>query len=226
MLNSVTHNILLCFNNKDVWKLADLCRHIEYNPDHATYYIKLLMKDGYLEQIARGQYRITLKGSVQLNKTKVTKLHVWRPRPVVIIVAKKGDDYILLRRKIQPFINRVEWPAGAIELGEPMTVAAERMTTRHLGRKYKTTFVGFFRQIETSNSEIVDDKLLAIHAAQIPKNDLLKTESDTGFIELHNIKNIPLIQGASSSLVDIYQAAISQSLYEEHIYSIAPGVHN
>lgn len=204
MLTGVTHKLLLSFNTSDTWSLAELCRQTGYTPDLGTYYVKQLVKEGYLERVSRGIYKITLKGAISLNRTKVNQLHVLRPRIISVLVAQQDERYIIVRRKIQPFIGKAEWPAGAYELGESREVAARRMCERHTGYSGNPQFSGFFRQIETLNDEIIDDKILVIHTIQIPASHKLKTESDTGTIELYSKDELQRVVRSSQSLLDVY----------------------
>lgn len=224
MLTGVTHKLLLSFNTSDTWSLAELCRQTGYTPDLGTYYVKQLVKDGYLERISRGVYKITLKGAITLNRTKVDQLYVLRPRIVSVLVASQGDKYVVVRRKIQPYIGKAEWPAGAYELGESRPDAARRMCIRHTGYAGVPEYVGSFRQVETYNGEVVDDKILIVHTVQVPVSHILKTVSDTGTIELYTKEAMASIPHASQSLMDVFEFAMSKqpvALCTEKRYDVA-----
>ena len=99
---------------------------------------------------------------------------------MVLFVPRVGDAYIALKRKVQPFMNTHEWPAGAVSMGEPLEEALVRLETKRLGQSGQHTFHGFFRRTDFYEDTVFDDKLFAVYTCSFPDGTVLAPSSDIG----------------------------------------------
>ena len=217
-LSGITHKILMLYNTHDTLALSSICRQTGYTPDLASYYMRQLLKCGYVIRGSRGKYTITPEGALQLNRTRADQIEVVRPRVIAVIVATYKSSHVVLRRKIQPYIGMTEWPAGAIELGETMDEVVRRLCERHFGWSGEAQLCGFLRQIERHEGHMLDDKLLAVHTVAIPDTATLNHSSDTGEIEVCD--DIAKRVDGTPSLIDVYRFATQGTglSYKENTY--------
>ena len=224
MLTGATYRLLVLFDDTDRWTFTNLCQAAGYPTELGAYYIRRLIKDGYLQSVARGEYAITPKGSLRITITNGTHVAVPRPRLIVVLVPERGREYVVLRRKIQPFIGKYEWPGGAIEFGESLPVAADRMVARYFDRPYTPTFVGFFRKTERYDGSVFDDKLLAVYRVQIPAAHEVQRQSHTGMLECYSKAQLRTLPQAPQNLLHLhaYATAKTPQPYAEYTYELSP----
>ena len=224
MLQGAAYRILFCFLRTDTWSFAELCKQAGYPTDLGGYYLRQLVRNGYLESAERGQYTITPKGRGQLAIGHDKQIFVTRPRFIVLIVATQAGQYAVLRRTKQPFIGVAEWPASALDLGETMPDAAARVAQERFGDVPVPVLVGLFRRTDRYGVEVFDDKLFAVHSLDIPKSVTIKRQNAMGNIELHAAEDMPHIYRPSRSLLDIYAYVddAPAAPYVEHEYALLP----
>jgi hypothetical protein len=66
MIQGAAFRVLGCFYSRDVRSFAELCQEAGYPTDLGGYYIRQLIKGGYIEKAERGQYRLLAKGKQEL----------------------------------------------------------------------------------------------------------------------------------------------------------------
>jgi len=221
MVQGASLRVLACFSDVEVLGFAELCKRAGYPTDLGGYYIRQLIAGGYMEKIDRGQYRLLPKGKQEMALNYGRHAFRQRPRLGVIIIARQGDLYIVMRRKTQPFIGIAEWPAGIAAGGEKLGSAAQRITRERLGVDVELHMVGFFRRIDTYDGMLFDDKLFAVHVCDVPADAVIQMNSNNG-------KNIPCktdqlctLKNPSQALLDIFQfTQQTTTLYEEHMYEL------
>ena len=199
-----------------------LCEQAGYPTDLGGYYIRHLVQDGYLEKMNRGQYTITPQGKRYL-ALGIGPTQRFLPRPNVMLVAKQLDTYAFLERATQPFIGRIEWPAGVIRNGENMATAAARITESRLqvtGQQSK--LLGFFRRTDMYKDNIFDDKIFAVHIMSLPADvPLAQKAGEHGKVLLATAKEMETFERASRSLLDIFRyVQAGGGLLQEHVYHL------
>src|SRR5688572_20585153 len=101
MLQSGAFRILSCFHQVDTMGFADLCKQAGYPTDLGGYYIRQLVRGGYLEKLERGQYRILAAGKHEIAVSYGKHMRARNPRVMVLIVARQENNLLVLRRKAQ-----------------------------------------------------------------------------------------------------------------------------
>ncbi len=180
MLQASSFRILNCYISGNTLGFAEICRQTGYPTDLGGYYLRRLVKDGYIEKAGRGQYTISAAGGKQQLSLRYGKAPFYlRPRMVVLLVVSKGDKYVVLRRSNQPFIGTAERPASDVKIGEPLSIASTSTLQERLGIIGEPKFQGFFRRIDTYKDMLFDDKIFAVHAYTLGEKDTINERGST-----------------------------------------------
>jgi DNA-binding PadR family transcriptional regulator len=67
MLQASSFRKLNCYISENTLGFAEICRQAGYPTDLGGYYLRRLVKDGYIEKTGRGQYTISAGGKQQLS---------------------------------------------------------------------------------------------------------------------------------------------------------------
>lgn len=223
MLQGADARILSYYRDRDVGNFTELCKHADYPTDLGAYYIARLMRAGYLHKLQRGTYEITVKGKQQvidLLTQKHTLKHN-RIRVIVLFVGTQAGKYICIRRQVQPFLGRIEWPAGEVNTGETRPDAARRLFTDRIGKEHPVRMHGFFRRMDMFKGGVFDDKLFAVHTYELPPDFILHEHSPRGELVRLTAEEIVSEENASRSLVDIFHYVQNdQHDFQEHVYEL------
>ncbi|MBW4061541.1 NUDIX domain-containing protein [Candidatus Saccharibacteria bacterium] len=117
------------------------------------YHLRSLMKAGWVTKRADGRYELTPEGLRYADSLSLkTFTPRAQPRMVTLLVCRNATgQYLLLKRKRQPMIGKINFPYGKIHLGESIGQAAARELKEktglsagltHRGDGYITTFIG------------------------------------------------------------------------------------
>jgi predicted transcriptional regulator len=207
MIQGAAFRVLACFYDNDKQSFTELCSRAGYPTDLGGYYIRQLLEGNFLEKVDRGQYRVLPKGKQQLAFNYGKQLFAPKPRLSIVIIATQGQSFIVLRRKVQPFIGVAEWPAGVVNVGEEVQAAAQRVLRVRLGIEVPMTLCGFFRRIDTYAETLFDDKLFAVHTCSLPEDLQPILATTLGENLLFASDDLQRIDRPSRSLLDILHYA-------------------
>lgn len=208
--------ILHAYEADNVRSFAELCRAANYPTDLGGYYLRQLVKNGYLSKAERGAYVLTPKG-----RTYVATRHAQpntAPRLHVMVLARIGQKYVVLQRVQQPFINRNEWPATIVNGGEVARSSLQRLSTERLAQPVSCEYKGTFRRIDTYNNELFDDKLFLVHEVVLynnPQHDVVN-----GINNMYSVDELYVLENRSRSLLDIFEFVQSGHTYVERSYDL------
>jgi hypothetical protein len=215
--------ILSYYRDRDVASFTELCRHADYPSDLGAYYIARLVRLGYLDRLKRGTYQVTIQGKQQVIELLASR-HLpkfSRIRVIVLLVGQQDGKYICTKRGVQPFLDRVEWPAGEVYTGETLHDALRRIFVTRIGIERPAHFQGFFRRLDMFKGDVFDDKLFAVHTYDLPSNYRLpETSPREQFLKL-TVKEMESLKYSSKSLVDIlHYIEAAQHDIQERIYEL------
>ena len=226
MIQGTTFKLLACFAEQDTHSFVDLCAQAGYRPDLGGYYLRQLVKGGFVRKMERGIYAITPKGKQQLASSYYQQLTIERPRFVVVLVARQAGAFFILRRTKQPFIGVAEWPAVSVLRGERLAAAAQRAATDRLRVTQPPKLCGYFRRIDMYEDTVFDDKLFAVHTLELPTGAMAAAQAETGQIEPCPQAEMQTLPRPAKSLLDILQFAQNSETggpaYAEHVYHLNP----
>lgn len=222
MLQSAAFRILACFYDNDTYTFVELCKRSKYPNDLGGYYIRQLLSGGYLERADRGVYRILPEGKRQLAFHYGKHMLAPRPRLNVVVIAQKGESFVIMRRRVQPFIGFAEWPAGMVHMGETLAAAAKRITHERLGLEVSPDLVGMFRRIDMYQESTFDDKVFAVHTCTLDADCVLSEGSVTGDNLLCSSEELGGLKHASQALMDMFEyVRAGRGQYEERMYQLS-----
>lgn len=213
--------VLQCYHGHDVIGFVDLARKLGFGTDLTGYYLRRLERKGLVEKIERGSYRITGFGkSVLAHNAQLNDIS--RPRVSVLLIAKLGENAIIRKRKIQPFIGQHEWPTRHLPSDESIQEAAATLASRIIEQPVVPVFRGFFRQTDLlSNGALFDDKLFAVHVVNLPPDVSIIEKAKAGSNIAVPIAEIHTISNKSSSLMGIWDFAQGRDVYVEKSYCLS-----
>ncbi|HET8670993.1 MAG TPA: hypothetical protein VFM05_10310 [Candidatus Saccharimonadales bacterium] len=222
MIQGAAFRVLAGFHGQDVRNFVELCEQAGYPTDLGGYYIRQLTKSGFIEKEERGQYHLLPKGKQQLALYYGKQLSALRPRLAVLLIARYGDRFVVLRRKVQPFVGAAEWPAVTVEQGEVVGVAATRALKSRLSEEGEATLVGFFRRIDLYGDTLFDDKIFAVHTLVIPAGSELVEDSLTGKNLLCTEQELYKLEKPGKALIDIFEyAKAGKAQFREQTYRLS-----
>lgn len=227
MIQAGAFRILRCYADTDTFSFANLCSQAGYATDLGGYYIRQLVREGLLEKTSRGQYKVTPAGKGYLAVNLEYAHLIARPRLLVLLVASQGQMYLTLRRTRQPYIGRLEWVAGAVDIDEQLDAAAQRLLQDRFGSTTHAELVGFYRRIDRYDGKSFDDKLFAVHTVDFPESAKLLHENAQGHLMHYTSEELARAENPSQSLRDIlmWLEGIDQGgsnpRYAEHVYDLA-----
>jgi 8-oxo-dGTP pyrophosphatase MutT (NUDIX family) len=222
-LQGAAFRVLACFYEADMRSFSELCQMAGYPTDLGGYYIRQLISAGHIQKEERGQYRILPKGKRELAVHYGKNLHASWPRVVALLVVQVGEQYAVLRRRVQPFPGAAEWPASAVEHGETAPEAAARVAKKRLATDVVPLPAGFFRRIDKYGDTIFDDKLFLVHTLLLPSGTPLPEKTELGEYELYSRDELSHVEHASRALLDIAAYVESGTLtLQEKVYPLTP----
>lgn len=223
MVPYASYRLLGCFLGQDQRHFAELCKQAGYPTDLGGYYLRQLVQGGYLTKGRRGEYSVTAKGKQELALAYGARMRTRWPRPNILLVTEQAGRFVVLHRTVQPYIGRAEWPAGAVQMGEPLAVAARRLLQERLGVAGEPRLKGFFRRIDLYEQTVFDDKLFAVHTIAMPTSTPIAVSAGTGSTALYTPQELRQLPGQSRSLLDIFAFVRAPGTqYEEHQYELGP----
>jgi predicted transcriptional regulator len=214
--------VLKIFTEKNDIGFTDIAHTLGFGTDLTGYYLRKLQNKDLIEKRERGVYRITPLGksvvahSAQLSASKTI------PRISIMIIARFGDEFVIVRRDKQPFIGTHEWPTFALETGVDMARSASNALFSRLGIEGTPKLQGFFRRIDTHKDIIFDDKVFAVHSIDLSvdlKSDVV-IDSPLGALSFVTALSLKTMTHASRSLIDILEFHLTNKTYAEATYEL------
>ncbi len=122
------------------------------------YHLKQLIKLGYVAKDS-GTYRLAPAGLHYVDGLSNTNLRPRHQPKVIVILAIKNskNEWLLAKRKVQPYIEQLMFPSGKQHVGETIAEHARREAKEKLGVDLITQYRG------TAEILIYSDDLLLTH---------------------------------------------------------------
>ena len=151
-MHQLQQHILSILIRHDARRYADLKPH-EVEGNLFMYHLRAVIKAGWVAKRDDGQYELTPEGLRYADSLSLkTFTPRAQPRMVTLLVCRNAQgQYLLLKRKRQPMLGKVNFPYGKIHLGESIGEAANRELNEktglsaglsHRGDGYITTYIG------------------------------------------------------------------------------------
>ena len=216
MVQKAGLRILNSFNNENSRNFVELCKEAGYPTDLGGYYLRQLVKSGYLDKGERGEYILSPKGRQYLASNHQAS---FTPRLHIMTVAAYKNDLVVLKRNQQPFLDVHEWPASAVSAAEIKAAALQRLLSERLSSAKSTDYVGVFRRIDMYDGELFDDKFFLVHKVELDQAPI--EEVINGINTRIEESRLESLKNKSRSLIDIYEFSKNQHQYQEKTYELA-----
>ena len=119
-------------NILDQLRVADSMRYAKLNTtevesSHFRYHLTQLIQDGYVQQLERGLYGLTLKGQSYLDKlSEHSVMLTSMPKVITYTLLRDGDTVLLQEKSKQPYAHLLNMIGGKLHEGEVAQQAAVR----------------------------------------------------------------------------------------------------
>lgn len=182
----------------DKLRKDDTLRYTMLNPGeiesgHFRYHLTQVIKDGYVEAIERGVYKLTTKGQHAVDRLSESSVNA-KPMPKVITytLLQSGDQIVLQQKQKQPYINLLNFIGGKVHESETTQEASVREVKEKTGIDISNpSLIGIFEILIHNNSTLLTHSVAFVYNADIKEIDqnnhsLQKIQVS----ELYNIANL------------------------------------
>lgn len=214
--------ILTSFSEQNTYGFTELAQRLHYDTDLTGYYLRKLERKGLVVKVDRGVYRITPFGKSVLAQAHQFSDISERPRVTALLVAQYKDQYLMVKRTKQPFMNVIEFPVLPIGRGEQLVNGISRALKDRLGIVLSANPKGFFRRIDIYDETVFDDKFFAVFTAELTVNHVPKlfNKNDQGEISLKS-KDTLTQEKISKGLLDLIEFTQSTNNFVEKTYNLS-----
>lgn len=150
-------------------RFTDLMRPTGLTSDSFKFYVRSLMKAGWIVKTADGHYVLTPTGKELANNLDETRQTVQKqPKVSVLIVASRSSDggeteYLLQQRLRHPYYGFWGFLSGPVRWGEGLEQTAEAELHKQTGLTANCEVVAFYRSADrTMEGKFLEDKLFAV----------------------------------------------------------------
>lgn len=144
--------------------------------DHFNFHIKRLIELSLIEKIDKNNYSLTIEGKEFANRFDTENIVIERQAKIgVLIVAVKGEKYLVQQRLKQPYYGFYGFITGKVRWGETLVETASRELQEESGLKGKLTLVGVKHKMDYSEeSKLLEDKFFFVFRVDNFKGNLLE----------------------------------------------------
>ncbi len=143
-----------------------------------VYHLNEVRKFGYIQKTKNG-YRLTAAGKRYADRVSLEKFEERvQPKIVTLIACKnKQGQFLLYRRKRQPFSGKIGFPYGKIHLGEKIADAVARELHEKAGLRAQLVHRGDVYITVYDNAEVVTHMLCHVFFGDRPEGTLTPQSS-------------------------------------------------
>jgi len=137
--------------------------------DHFNFHIAKLVELGLVEKIARGQYRLTVKGKEYANRLDTDRSTIERqPKTAVILAVERYTngkrEFLFQERLKNPYYGFWGLPTGKVSWGEKVAAVAARELMEETGLQAEWRVAGVYHEhvMHADTKEKVEDKIFFV----------------------------------------------------------------
>ena len=164
--------------------LNEQARYSQLKPDGVEsnlfiYHLKRTIADKLVVKNDDGTYSLSQKGVAYSDKVSLSSFKLRSQPKIVNLLActNWSGQWLLYKRKHQPFIGRVGFPYGKIHLGETIKQSSERELQEKTDLKTSLVHRGDVYVTVYEGDEIITHTLFHVHQGQNPTGVLKKATS-------------------------------------------------
>lgn len=176
-MHEIQRHILKVLTFKNPARFADL-KPPRVESNRFMYHLRELLEREFIVK-KESRYRLTPSGKRFIDRVSLENLEVRiQPKIVTLLaITNKKGEYLLYRRKRQPFFNYVGFPYGKIHLGERIAEAAKRELTEKTGLNVSLTHRGDVYITVHDEENLITQMLCHIFSGKNPTGQLLEDSS-------------------------------------------------
>lgn len=187
------------------------------------YHLKQLIQEELIQKRVDGCYEFTSDGRLFAD---TLSLKTYRPRiqpkiVTLVICQNKDGQYLLYKRKREPFINFIGFPYGKIHLGETVMEAAIRELQEKTGIAANLKHQGDVYLTVYQDKNVISHMLAHVFLGHDPKGELLE-ESEIGkcfWEKIENPKDLKYMAGFFD-VYELFKNPKTGLIFQEFVYQI------
>lgn len=175
--------------------LSDTARYSQLRPkeiesNHFIYHLKQLILEKLVVKNADGSYSLSAAGKAHVDKVSLSSFRLRNQPKIVNLIACKNrkGEWLLYKRKHQPFMGLSGFPYGKIHLGETIKASSERELREKTNLKAKLTHQGDVYVTVFDGPTLITHTLFHVHSGNNPSG-VLKPETPIGYCYWAKINN-------------------------------------
>lgn len=160
---------------------AELQKPTGLTSDHFNFHIARLVELGLVEKVARGRYRLSVKGKEYANKLDTDRKTIERQPKVAVLLGierkEAGKRQLLFQKRTKnPYYGYLGFPTGKIGWGETIEETAARELMEETGLEAKFEIKGLYHELTIieGSDEIIEDKMFFVVRCTDPTGQLIE----------------------------------------------------
>lgn len=207
---------------------AQLQKPTGLTSDHFNFHILRLVELGMVEKVARGQYRLTLKGKEYANKLDTDRKTIERQPKVAVLLGverEQGTKRQLLfqKRTKNPYYGYLGFPTGKITWGETIMQTAARELMEETGLEADYQIMGLYHEHTTiaGTDEFIEDKMFfAVRCYNVTGKLIDKFEGgENDWMTIEQARKYPKRYSSFETELEIVEGKQGPFVEEHHVYS-------
>ena len=229
-LHRVLVSILRTLRYSESARFSELMMPTGLESDTFKFYLRDLVKHGYVEKLESGSYRLTPNGKEFANSlNEAQRLIQKQPKISVLIVATMdrpaGEPlYLLQKRARHPFHGFWSEVHGRSEWSEPFEETASRQLTRQTGLKAEFRVHSFHRvrDYHSEKGDLLEDKLFVVVKAKNVTGEIVNKYGG-GFNAWLTLEELQHQDKVFPSTLATIKEIDDSSFYRADDYTYTPG---
>lgn len=158
----------------DMLRKSERLRYTELRPDgvessHFKYHLDELRREGLVERIDRGVYKLTKKGLMAVDRLSVGRINPHQtPKVITYTLLYDADHYYFYRKPKAPFLDTLNLVAGKVHLDETTRQASIREVYEKTGLRLQDVHHTTVAEVRIRNGgELVSHFIAYLYSVQI-----------------------------------------------------------
>ncbi|HSX35459.1 MAG TPA: NUDIX domain-containing protein [Patescibacteria group bacterium] len=180
----------------------------EIESGHFRYHVTQLIKDGYIEQIKRGEYRLTAAGKRFVDRLSERRINAMAMPKVITYTLLTDETRIILQEKQkEPYLGLVNMIGGKLHQGETSQQAAVREVREKTGVDIdQPNLTGIFEIIVRDGGQVFTHAMAYVYHLEVSTSVFV----DAPVIIVEK-KDLPALANLAPDFMHIYNLAQKRS---------------
>jgi ADP-ribose pyrophosphatase YjhB (NUDIX family) len=204
-MHFIQKHILDELRTVDEMRYAQLCMH-GVESGHFRYHLQQLVKDGYVEQMERGLYRLSATGQSYVDKLSENRMNpMAMPKVITYTLLTDGDKILLQNKTKQPYMNQLNMIGGKLHEGEIAMDAAVREVYEKTERTIENLKLrGVFEILINKDGNQVTHAVAFVHETEVQASDF-----NTAGLQVVDRNDLSSLTNLAPDFMPIYKKLVS-----------------